>query len=117
MTAGSYGGAEAVRRGESAVHARFVEVPATADEPYRSRPEAWTPESEQVQAITRAVGGEAEAGGALPLLDGASRHFRSGWRFLGGFDVLLTETGEPFPACGFGCRPALPELGKEKDNA
>ncbi len=38
----------------------FVEVLAAADEAYRSRPETWTPDSAEVKAIVRTVGGRAE---------------------------------------------------------
>ncbi len=38
----------------------FVEVLVAADESYRSRPEAWTPDSEEVKAIVRTVGGKPE---------------------------------------------------------
>lgn len=38
----------------------FVDVLAAADEAYRSRPEAWTPDSEWVRAIVRRVGGKPE---------------------------------------------------------
>jgi taurine transport system substrate-binding protein len=39
---------------------RFVEVLAAADEAYRSRPEAWTPDSAEVRAIVSLVGGTPE---------------------------------------------------------
>ena len=39
---------------------RFVEVQAAADEAYRSDPAAWTPESAEVKAIVRMVGGDVQ---------------------------------------------------------
>ena len=38
----------------------FVEVLAAADDAYRSRPEAWTPDSDPVKAIVRTIGGNPD---------------------------------------------------------
>ncbi len=46
--------------GEPEFMRAFVEVLAAADQAYRGHPEAWTPDSAQVQAIVRTVGGEPE---------------------------------------------------------
>ena len=63
----------------------FIEVLAAADEAYRSRPEAWTPESEPVRAIVRTVGGKAEdVPGVLALYGFPTLEQQASDRWLGG---------------------------------
>lgn len=64
---------------------RFVEVLAAADEDYRSRPEAWTPDSAEVKAIVATVGGNPEdVPGVLALYRFPTLEEQASPRWLGG---------------------------------
>ena len=63
----------------------FVQVLAAADEAYRSRPEAWTPDSEPVKAIVRTVGGNPDdVPEVLALYDFPTLEQQASERWLGG---------------------------------
>ena len=63
----------------------FVRAVAEADESYRSNPEAWTAESDQVKKIARVVGGNPEdVPGALALYDFPTLEEQASGRWLGG---------------------------------
>lgn len=70
---------------EPAFMRRFVEVIAAADESYRSRPETWTPDSKEVKAIVRTVGGAPEdVPGVLALYGFPHLEEQASERWLGG---------------------------------
>ena len=63
----------------------FVEVLAAADEAYRSQPDAWTPDSAEVKAIARTVGGEPEdVPGVLALYGFPTLEEQASTTWLGG---------------------------------
>ncbi len=63
----------------------FVQVLAAADEAYRAKPEAWTPDSEPVKAIVRTVGGNPDdVPQVLALYDFPTLEQQASERWLGG---------------------------------
>jgi len=64
---------------------KFVKTLAAADAAYRADPDAWTPESEQVQAIVGLTGGDAaDVAGVLELYDFPTLAEQASSQWLGG---------------------------------
>ncbi|MEE2981604.1 MAG: taurine ABC transporter substrate-binding protein, partial [Pseudomonadota bacterium] len=64
---------------------KFVKTLVAADAAYRDDPEAWTPDSEPVQAIVDLIGGNPEeVAGVLALYDFPTLEQQASTRWLGG---------------------------------